>query len=1254
MNLLVVINGNDIGNSIMATPLISSLGKAHDVYILLKGDPFGTRDIFYDERFVRDVFDENDFAERCEAEIDQILCTYMTESPKAVDHICRIVGKRIKDARSKLLKPRDFKQHDWQKIPQWQDKPFGGNEACYSLRLAVHFGLVEDYPLAYANWNREAEFPDYDIGFHSGSKAGRWVTKRWPHFRELAEALPGKKIAVVGGPADPIIEWPSNCTDYTQKLAIADTAAVIKRCKLFVANDSGILHLANALGIPTIAVWGWTGIKKNRPHNPGCTIVELGLGCQPCFRTRHSMSCPSGKGNVDCLRDLTPTVVREHMLRVLEGGDPEAAQPASQTDGSKEEEVDVSETEQGPATKHGNGQADTECRATSTEQTQPIRLNLGCGTDIRRGYVNIDVRALPGVAVVSSVEKLDYADGSVDEVYARDILEHFPIGKTVPVLREWLRVLKPGGKLTVRCPDLRTICHRYMHGQHTAAWTAKLLYGNQDYEGNFHYTAFDRGYLTECLRSAGQCHVVSARADGNNFILEVAKGAPRQEVPSPRVSGRVLVCAGAGIGNIMHTTPVMRAAKELGYTVDVLLKHPYGNIGELFANWDVVDRILTDPRHVNEGHYVRILVANCYSRNPFRSRRVIPRPKPRWDRDNEGVYEFQMARQLGYRGKMPATHVEPSARTFDLPSDKRIIGFHPGCKTGGWVRKRWPYFTKLAELLQQQGAHVVVVGTQADRQQKPWPDGVEDFTDKLSIGDTAALISQCDTFISNDSGIAHVAAAVGVPTFVIFGPTSLTKNCPLQDNVIPVCLNLGCQPCQFSQHFKSCKHLSCLRNLSPEYVLNYLNRPLETRRLDNYMQKCWIPRRIFQHVSMPVHQERWQAVSRLVTGEKILDLGCATGEGTQLLREKFPERTVLGVDGSELAIQFAKRRYEKDGFCVGLIGDLPFEDQSFDTVHCGEVLHSCSDPTALLTEAARLARARVIISTTDQPSPDFMFKRCHTEAELTRLLGSFFQEVEVVRAGGRLLGVCEKPKKVEPVTYAGPDRYTEEYFRGPEDDDEAKPVHWAAGGYREFRQGQVHYKFHRMLRIAERYVRGYAGKKVLDCGCGRGEMLRLLVRAGCATVVGLDFSEAAVELARSFEPAATVNQMNLTDMRFVKEFDIVFLLDVVEHIPAETMAQVYERVRAALVDGGTVVIQTPFFVMDNQYDPADHHPVTKGMHCNKQTFRGLRQDLQEYGFRITIQWRGIVLARLEGGTDEGRTECGVRSSERGVNATDNG
>lgn len=137
------------------------------------------------------------------------------------------------------------------------------------------------------------------------------------------------------------------------------------------------------------------------------------------------------------------------------------------------------------------------------EKNKEIKLNLGCGERYIPGFVHIDIRKLPHVDYVASVDKLDmFKDNSVDLIYACHLLDHFRRNQVEDVLREWHRVLKSGGILRLAVSDFEKLVEVYLKYRDLKLILGPLV-GRQDYPENTHYTAFDYSTLAEVLKKVG-------------------------------------------------------------------------------------------------------------------------------------------------------------------------------------------------------------------------------------------------------------------------------------------------------------------------------------------------------------------------------------------------------------------------------------------------------------------------------------------------------------------------------------------------------------------------------------------------------------------------------------------------------------------------------------------------------------------------------------------------------------------------------
>lgn len=143
---------------------------------------------------------------------------------------------------------------------------------------------------------------------------------------------------------------------------------------------------------------------------------------------------------------------------------------------------------------------------------EQVYLNLGCGKDIREGFINIDIFSDDDRVVFMDIRKLELDDNSVDIILASDVLEHFSHRETMNVLKEWIRVLKPGGEIIIRCPSLKLQAKAYISGAWNADIASYMIFGGQTNPGDYHCVAFDEHSISAKLNSL-DCDVLEIREE---------------------------------------------------------------------------------------------------------------------------------------------------------------------------------------------------------------------------------------------------------------------------------------------------------------------------------------------------------------------------------------------------------------------------------------------------------------------------------------------------------------------------------------------------------------------------------------------------------------------------------------------------------------------------------------------------------------------------------------------------------------------
>lgn len=148
-----------------------------------------------------------------------------------------------------------------------------------------------------------------------------WEKKRWEWFPELAAGLLseyGGTMFGVGGRGD-LAEVPG-IANFSGRTSIAETGKILSQLDLFVTTDTGCMHIADALDVPLISLFGPTITNKNAPVGKRSYFMKSAILCAPCQYTARFSTCR----NYLCMRLITPDdvaeTIRELKLLTVESG----------------------------------------------------------------------------------------------------------------------------------------------------------------------------------------------------------------------------------------------------------------------------------------------------------------------------------------------------------------------------------------------------------------------------------------------------------------------------------------------------------------------------------------------------------------------------------------------------------------------------------------------------------------------------------------------------------------------------------------------------------------------------------------------------------------------------------------------------------------------------------------------------------------------------------------------------------------------
>lgn len=298
----------------------------------------------------------------------------------------------------------------------------------------------------------------------------------------------------------------------------------------------------------------------------------------------------------------------------------------------------------------------------------------------------------------------------------------------------------------------------------------------------------------------------------------------------------IVVTRSYGVGNAVQAIPALRILQEqkqdfvvmvdndtvrelLAPEFTVVSNERRGREIKIYDTWlDFFPRGKCQPVGCKNSFSNRTSAPACYGMNEVKTNVGI-------------VNDF-----LGKHCAAPSCELIPKKGERRARGRAGLVGIHPGCQSGDngvWLRKRWPaeYWVKLVNDLMDEGKTVRIYGHKPDDQRilavlySELGITVEWCVD-LPVRRAAFSAGECEWFVSNDSGMSHLALAGGCQkVIVMYGPTSPTKN--THGGALAV-VNKVCpfQPCytdRFSVDGKRCHDNQCMKVIEPGQILGAIH-----------------------------------------------------------------------------------------------------------------------------------------------------------------------------------------------------------------------------------------------------------------------------------------------------------------------------------------------------------------------------------------------------------------------------------------------
>jgi predicted SAM-dependent methyltransferase len=138
-----------------------------------------------------------------------------------------------------------------------------------------------------------------------------------------------------------------------------------------------------------------------------------------------------------------------------------------------------------------------------------MKLNLGCAKDVREGWVNVDMHYEHPLVTKADILTLEYEKNSVEQIVAKDIIEHLPLQVTITNINKWYYWLQEGGSVFIQTTNFDKIIEAYRQGVWPLRVLNHMLFAGVNYtdvgsqDCDFHKSVYSKEGLTNILQEAG-------------------------------------------------------------------------------------------------------------------------------------------------------------------------------------------------------------------------------------------------------------------------------------------------------------------------------------------------------------------------------------------------------------------------------------------------------------------------------------------------------------------------------------------------------------------------------------------------------------------------------------------------------------------------------------------------------------------------------------------------------------------------------